>query len=212
MRRLPDGKLGILVTQAVFLTVLSALWSAVNYFSGQSTDRLPLYLPWEAEIPFVWAAVPIYLTLDLAVGISPFAFSGWRAALPLQLTLLVQLLIAIPGFLLLPLELGFTGDHPTGIWGDLARALDVPDFGSWNHIPSLHVSFAWAVAWFVGQSLKKPVRMMLYGWAGLVTVSTLLVHEHHLIDAAAGAILAVATLTTVAPWLRHRLSTDCVAM
>ena len=60
-----------------------------------------------------------------------------------------------------------------------------------NKLPSLHVTFAWLVALASrGQRLGRIGDVALFGLAAAISVSTLLVKQHILIDVAAGTLLA----------------------
>jgi membrane-associated phospholipid phosphatase len=45
-------------------------------------------------------------------------------------------------------------------------------------------------------------------WAILVSITTMLIHEHHLICVVAGFILFVATAYTILPWLKSLCGLD----
>jgi membrane-associated phospholipid phosphatase len=61
-----------------------------------------------------------------------------------------------------------------------------------NLVPSLHVVFSALILFSIIQTSKMPIaRIALWGWLLLLCVSTLLVHQHHLLDVAAGLTLAM---------------------
>ena len=181
----------------IVLLIYSTLWSVSNRISGMEPERYRMWFDFERHVPFVPAAVPVYVSFDLVAIIYPMTYANWRKALPLLTTLLGQLVIAIPFFLLLPMEPGFEGNHPTGIWGDLCRWAGIPDVGTWNHVPSLHVSGAFTIAAALWLRWGRVAGSFGLVWATAVMVSCWLVHEHYLVDIAGGLPLAGFTIPLV---------------
>lgn len=63
-----------------------------------------------------------------------------------------------------------------------------------NKLPSLHVSFAWFVCFACrGQKLNKFGESVVFLIAVMITVSTLFLKQHVVLDAATGVLLAVLT-------------------
>jgi membrane-associated phospholipid phosphatase len=96
-------------------------------------------------------------------------------------------------FLLLPAKLGFIRAAPESfIYGPLfARifAVDLP----YNMVPSLHVIYSALIVFAVLEASRTPLaKFFLEGWLILLCISTLLVHQHHLLDVITG--LAVGLL------------------
>ena len=163
--------------------------------------RYALYFDWETRIPFQAWVLPLYFSLDVAVALFPFAFRSWREALPPMGTLLAQTAIAVPFFVLIPIDPGYTNDMSSGVWGTyLFEPLGLDNGARWNHVPSLHVAYALTLAC----SVCARWRVWALAWATAVSISTMLVHEHHLICVASGLVLFLVTITSVYPWLRRR--------
>jgi membrane-associated phospholipid phosphatase len=203
-----SGRLGVVLVAAIFGVVWSVLWSGANYFSGLQADRYPLYLSFERGIPFVPWMMIIYFSMDIAVVVFLFIFRNWREAVPPVGMLLIQLVIAVPFFIFLPMEVGFVGPHPQGVWGDIFAPYGYPDYSRWNHVPSLHVTYSFTMALVLGQRWGCFWMIGSTIWAALVSVSTMLVHEHHLIDVVSGLVLFLITAATVLPWLKSRMGLD----
>jgi membrane-associated phospholipid phosphatase len=190
-----------LLLAALYGVAFSIVWGGAHALTDLHTERLHWYFQWETTIPFVAAALPLYFTLDVAVALAPFAFETWRDAAGLMCTLLVQLVIAVPFFVLLPIEPGFSNDMTTGVWGAyLFEPLGLDNMSQWNHTPSLHVSYALTLALCV----RCVPRWLAWTWAVCVCATTMLVHEHHLICIAGGLALFLATAPTVLPWFERR--------
>lgn len=199
------GRWGVLWVVLAFLAAFSVLWTTTNEISALRAERYPLYFDWEALIPFQAWALIIYLPHDAIVPLMGVIFRTWREALPLYATLLVQTLIAIPFFLLVPIEPGYVNDMPTGVWGALVfEPLGLKNIGQWNHMPSLHVSYVFLMAWVVGQRWGGWAWVLAMAWAVLVSITTMLVHEHHLICVVGGFLLFLATAVGVLPWFQGK--------
>ena len=169
--------------------------------------RYPLYFSWESTIPFQEWALPLYFSLDIAVIVFPFFFQTWRRAIAPLGTLLVQTFIAAIFFVLVPIAPGY---ETTGVWGPyFYEQFGMENLSRWNHAPSLHVSFAFTIAWIFGSQCSKAKLILCLLWAVAVAISTILVHEHHVLCAVSGFALFVFTIVTVYPALRKYDSTHC---
>jgi membrane-associated phospholipid phosphatase len=187
---------GKLLVAAAYGVGFVLLWGGSHALSDLQTERMPLYFQWERDVPYVGWVLPLYFSLDVLVAIAPFFFRTWRQSVPLMRTLLLQLLIAAPFFVLVPIEPGFQNEMATGVWGTyLFEPLGLENGSQWNHTPSLHVAYACTFAF----ALTSVPRWLRWTWALGVCVSTVLVHEHHLVCIAGGLVLFAATA-----WLAKR--------
>lgn len=199
-----EGRGGVFLVFLGFTVVWFILWTGADILSSMRTTRYPLYLPIETRIPFVRWVMPVYFSLDLAVVILPFLFKSWRGALPPMATMAVQTAIAAPFFVFLPIEVGFTGEAVHGIWGEyVTDPLGVPNHFSLNHVPSLHVTFAFTIAVVAGRNWGHAVLWLGMLWACAVSVSTVLVHEHHLLDVLGGLVLFLVTVPIILPFFER---------
>jgi membrane-associated phospholipid phosphatase len=55
-------------------------------------------------------------------------------------------------------------------------------------------------------------RAAFWGWALLISLSTVLTHQHNVLDVVTGAALAILTMGLVYPRLQNRLSIDLVLL
>ena len=181
------------------------LWTVSHELSDMREIRYPLYFAWESRIQFREWAVPLYFSLDLTVILFPFIFRSFREAFAPVGTLLVQTAIAAIFFVLVPIEPGYINEMATGIWGVyLYDPLGLDNLSQWNHAPSLHVAYVFTIAFVIGKRYEHCVFLLAIIWAIAVSISTMLVHEHHLICVLGGFVLFVFTITTVYPWLQRK--------
>ena len=147
----------------------SLVWTIAHEASDLWATRLPLTFEWETEIPFQKWILPLYFSLDAAVICIPLLFRTAREAWPPMGLFLIQVVIAAPFFVLLPIENAYTNDMPTGVWGAyLFEPLGLKNVSQWNQTPSLHVTYRsrWRRS---SQSLGWPGRrwvdMLAFAWA-----------------------------------------------
>ncbi|HEX6899368.1 MAG TPA: phosphatase PAP2 family protein [Thermoanaerobaculia bacterium] len=183
---------------AGLLSLANTLWFLLVYggadaLTARRAFRVPVHLPAELHIPFVpWMAVA-YMSIYPLFFLAPFILRArheFRAAVG---AMAFVILCGGAGFLLFPAELAFP--PPTtgqlGAWAGLYRAADALNL-TYNLLPSLHVAFAVVCAALFSPRAPGPVRLLLWSWAALIAASTVLIHQHHLLDVAAGWLLAVA--------------------
>ncbi len=191
-----------------FTIAFFIIWTVSHELSGMQATRYLLYFDWERNIPFLWLAVPIYFSLDLAVTLFPLWFKNWKEAMAPALTLIAQTLIAAPFFVLVPIATGYENTLDGGIWGQmLFNPLGTKNISLWNHAPSLHVAYVFTIAFIVTQNKSRTFKWMTYFWAAIVSISTMFVHEHHLICALSGFALFAITITTAYPALQRKFAT-----
>ncbi|MGV3623082.1 MAG: phosphatase PAP2 family protein [Archangium sp.] len=173
---------------AVFVCASVALSFAVIYggasaLSGLIPWRIRVDLPFESSIPFVpWSAV-VYLSMDLLLLLAPLVLKDARRLAAFGALLIVQMLIAAPFFVLLPVADVFPPRIVTGAAAPFFALADTMNLER-NYLPSLHVAFSVTAARTYGGR-------GWWLWALAIAASTLLMHEHYVVDVLAGAALAL---------------------
>jgi len=172
----------------VFFTV----YPLCNWLTANRETVYRLYVTAELEIPLVPQFVWIYLSLYLLFLMPPFFLSG-SVMHALGKRLVGATIFCGVVFLLLPAELGFERVVPldpfySGIFAQLF-AVDLPH----NMVPSLHVTFSAMILMALADNAQTvPVKAAFWMWLVLICASTLLVHQHHLLDVATGLLVATA--------------------
>jgi membrane-associated phospholipid phosphatase len=176
--------------------VFFAVYPLCNWLTAQRDPATvhTLYTQAELNLPFVPLFIWGYFSLYALFFIPPF-FLEAPVLQRLGGHLLVATLISGVIFLLFPCRLGFIRHVPddpfyAAIFSHVF-ALDLP----FNTIPSLHVVFSALIIGTLVQGLlmrkRHYLRWFFWGWLGLICISTLLVHQHHLADIVAGLFLAL---------------------
>ena len=194
--RIPDAP--TLRTVLAWCLVIDLLffpvYGTINWLTQQREQLLALYLPAELAIPLVPAAIWIYLSMLLLFCLPIFTLSRERARAE-ALAAILGLFTAAAIWLLLPTRLGFERVLPAGYEGvyGMIFALDAPH----NLVPSLHIVFSTLAVLACGHQAPKPARIGLWVWLFLIALSTVLTHQHHLLDVATGFIVAFASRAVV---------------
>jgi len=168
-----------------------AVYPTCNWLTANRSTTYPLYLESELAIPLVPDFFWIYISMYILFLLPPF-FLHVPQLNKLGKQLISGILISAIFFLLLPAELGFVRVSPddpfyAGIFSSLF-SIDLPH----NLVPSLHVIFT-ALIIFALLEAAKSIRLkyVLWAWLTLVCISTLLVHQHHILDIMIGLMIAV---------------------
>lgn len=193
----------------LWLGSANALWFAFVYggadhLTAQRTFRVPVAFPFELRIPFVPSMTLAYMSIYLLFLLAPFVLRTRRELRAAVWTLAWITFCGGVGFLLLPAQLAFPPPRQAALGGwaplyHLATNLGL----TYNLLPSLHVALSVAcVAIFAphtgGVGARGTLlRSALWSWALLIAASTLLIHRHHLLDVAAGWLLALAAVRAV---------------
>jgi membrane-associated phospholipid phosphatase len=193
----------------LFLWFVGVYWTA-DYLTGLHEYRVPLYLPIELAIPFVPATVLLYNSLHAAYSITPFVL---RTRHEMNAMALVWVLITLAAglvFLVIPFEVGYPPppDVALGPWRTLYQLADDANL-RFNSCPSLHV--AWGIVCvdvFAGKA-RRLGKLLLWLWGVGMMLSTLLLHQHHLIDVAGGFLLAMIGSRVLYPRLSAPAPTTC---
>jgi membrane-associated phospholipid phosphatase len=187
--RLAEGRLGlILILEASFLAFFYLIYGTTSALGDLQRRAFCPQFDFETGIPFVPSAALIYLTIGPALALAPFFMRTRGEITALFLTLLAETTVAGVCFLLLPVEMAHPPRFASGPGAPFFRLADLLNMEH-NDLPSLHVALAFTAAWVIGRERHRGVRILLAGWVGAVCVSTLLMHEHHLVDLAAGLVL-----------------------
>lgn len=180
----------LLLAGAVFIVV----YGFCNRLTATRADVGVWMWDWERHIPFIREFIVPYWSLDLFFC-GAFFLCRSRAELDLLTKRLVAVVLASGVcFLLFPLQMGLPRPEPAGWTAPLFRALYAGDM-PYNLAPSLHISLR-SILWVCyGAHLRGGLRRTAKMWFMLIGLSTLLVWQHHVLDVAAGFLMAWAILS-----------------
>lgn len=171
------------------LTILFVVvFGGADWITRHHSVRIHAFWAFELSIPLVpWMVVP-YMTMYVVFLLAPFLLPK-RELNRLGFALAQVILVSGVVFLALPAELGFPpATAPGSVWGPWLRLADRLNL-DFDLIPSLHVALFTTCAGVYAARVAPWARALLGLWLVLVTASTVLTHQHHLIDAATGLAL-----------------------
>lgn len=179
---------------AVAATRLCLLFGAVFYgidaYTATRTRLWRLHFDWELAIPFWPAAYLVYYSVLALPFVVLLLAPDADAVRDWERRMAWAVVVAGGCFLAFPARLGFA-PQDAGTWQALAQATGWLA-GRHNLLPSLHVGLTGVILQAVWPQASPGTRRALLAWAAALTVSTLLTHQHHVVDLAAGALLAYA--------------------
>lgn len=183
----------------VFFTV----YPLCNWLTAKRGTTFSLYIESELSIPFIPEFVWAYLSLYLLFIIPPFFLN------PARMDVLGKQLVAATIFcgvifLLLPARLGFERTVPDdpfyrSIFANMF-AVDLPH----NMVPSLHVTFSSLILLSLHRAQQANLAKIIFGaWLVLICASTVLVHQHHLLDVVTGLLVTATFIRFIGKGERH---------
>lgn len=179
--------------------LFATVYAGADFLTSLHAWRIHLYLTGELAVPLLPAMVLPYMSVYLGMLLAPCVLKTCAELDALAAALAEVIVIAGIAFLLLPAELGFVPvaeslpATATGNGGFLGRTLLLADRLNldYNAVPSLHVALLIGCLGAYFARVRIGGRILLTLWIVLVAASTLLTHQHHLIDVAAGIALGV---------------------
>lgn len=161
-----------------------------NYLSSYRQQTWALYLPQELSIPFIPQFIWFYLALYPLLILPLFILNSGEIK-KLSQQLIVATLLAYIIFMILPCHLGFERTLPTQSY---YRALflflfniDYPH----NLVPSLHVMYSSLIIFTLNKRVTLILQLLLYCVLLGIICSTVLIHQHHLLDVISGLGLSL---------------------
>jgi membrane-associated phospholipid phosphatase len=173
---------------------LSCLWLLVyggaNWIAGLHHYRVKLWSEKELAIPFIPAAAIVYLSLFPMLWLSPFVLHTVHQLRAFGKIIALTIVISGIGFVAFPFEPAYPSQRTYGFVGVIFHFADVINL-RYNMLPSLHVAMAAACAYVYGFGNGTAARVLWWTWAVAIAFSTLVTHQHHVIDVVVGGILGI---------------------
>lgn len=164
------------------------VYGGADWVTAHRTLRIPVHTQWELALPLWPWMILVYMSIYPLMWAAPFMLDSTRQIRALCWSLGAVILAAGVGFLLCPAQLAFSPPPADmGIWTGLFRFADWLNL-DYNLVPSLHVALAvTCVSAYTSHGNK-----LWWLWGALIAASTLLTHQHHVIDVASGWLLGIA--------------------
>ena len=196
---------GVLGPPLMFWFVL--VYGGADWLTGMHDFRIRLHMSFELGIPFVPSMILFYNSMHVAYAIAPFILRSRTEMHAMALTWVVITLVAGVVFLLLPSEDAFPTptDAALGIWRGMFRLADHANL-RFNSCPSMHVAWGIACVDAYARYANRFETLLLRLWGGGIFASTLLLHQHHIIDAIGGTLLGLVGSRMLYPRLLDRFA------
>ena len=178
-----------------FLALAQMLWfgfiyGGADYLTAQRSLRIRVHFAAELKLPFVPAMVVIYMSIYLLFLGAPFILRTRQQLRALVVTLATVTLCGGICFLLLPAEIAFLPPRELGRWAELFHFADWLNL-DYNLVPSSHVTLSVVYVAVFANLAGATGKIVLWSWAITVGASTLLTHQHHLLDVLTGFLLGM---------------------
>jgi membrane-associated phospholipid phosphatase len=165
-----------------------SIYPTTNWITAQRAWTFDLYAQGELGVPFVPQFIWVYLSMYVLFLVPLFAVHADRMP-KLGKQLILGTIASGIIFLLLPAKLGFVRSIPmdsaySGIYASMFE-VDRPH----NLVPSLHLVFSAAIVLACAEASPASYKIPLFVWLFAITLSTLLVHQHHVLDIVSAFLL-----------------------
>lgn len=188
----------VLKTYVFCALIVAALFPAIygltNWYASTAAVTYNFAFAFEEAIPFIPWTIVLYFSLS-ALFLMPVFFCSAEQIKRLAQALVLALVIAGIVFVIFPAPIIFSREIPPGFWAPVYSFLFHLDHTT-NTLPSLHVAFSYLLTRFVG-------RRSMQIWYGLICLSVLTTHQHHILDVVAGHALGMLCYWMVHPRLRR---------
>ncbi|HYU30719.1 MAG TPA: hypothetical protein VEW48_01030 [Thermoanaerobaculia bacterium] len=185
-----------LALAALFVVLFVAVYGGTSWLSVHRHTPPAPHFAFEAAIPFVPGMAWIYLTVPLALALTPFVLRTQRELVPFFFILTAELLVAGVCYLVYPVAPAWPPRVAAGSGAAVFHLADVLNLDD-NELPSLHLAFAASVVLVFGRRWGPAGRALLWIWLLAVAASTVMLHEHHVLDVVTGTALGVVAVATV---------------
>ena len=192
-----DSRRKLILSAAITSAALSALflvaYGGANWLAARSNHIGKWYFGWELGIPLVPAMIVPYMTIDLFFVAAPFLCRDRREMATFAKRVAFEIVTAVTFFVTMPLTVAFPREPVDGVFGPVFawfRGMDAP----YNLFPSLHIALRTVLADLYARHTRGPYWLAVTVWFSLIGFSTVLTHQHQLVDIAGGFALAAVAI------------------
>jgi membrane-associated phospholipid phosphatase len=186
---------------ATQIALFAVVYGGCNWLTAHRSGVGHYYFAWELDIPLMPRMIWLYHSIIILFLMPMFVFTRE------QVTAIGRAFAAVTVaggacFLLFPGVAGFARPdyaNEPGLQALAFRILYHAD-NIHNVMPSLHVAYCTLVILSLQRQLQGRVRWLFWAWLLAIVTSTVLVHQHHLIDLPTGALLGYAGYRLFLRW------------
>ena len=168
------------------------VYGGADYLTDLHGFRVPLHLSFELNLPLVPAMIVFYSSLHLVYLTTGFVLRTRREIRAIVVVWFWVTMIAGLIFLLLPAEDVYPTptDAELGPFRSMFRLADRVNL-RYNSCPSLHVAWAIVGVDIFARRARVAGKILLWVWGVCMMASTVLLHQHYLVDVLGGFGLGV---------------------
>jgi membrane-associated phospholipid phosphatase len=176
-----------LIAGSWLVVLFCVVFYGIDHLTAQREDLYHLYFQWEIAIPFVPFMYVFYISVLLLPFILPFKVSSPDQVKRWAIQMSLVIIIGGCFFLLFPATLGYSDSRASAL-----ENLEIIQMiaGTYNLVPSLHVALSLVTMSIIWVELEASEKVIMAVWTLLMTLSTLLTHQHHILDVVSGFLLA----------------------
>jgi hypothetical protein len=167
----------------------AVVFYGADWLTAQHPIRIHAYTSAELAIPLVPVMLVPYMTMYVIFWFAPFVLRTTADLDRFAGALARVIAVAGIAFVLLPAKLGFApvsaSESIWNPWLQLATTVS----RRYDLVPSLHVALFTVCAGTYARRTTTGMCLLLCIWLAVVAASTVLTHQHHLIDVATGLAL-----------------------
>lgn len=198
---------------ALQIGLFALVYGGCNWLTAQRSDVGHYYFAWELDIPLFPRMIWLYHSILILFLMPLFLFTREQVTAIGRAFGCVTLVGGVC-FLLFPGVAGFARPdyaNEAGLQALAFRILYHAD-NIHNVMPSLHVAYCTVVILSLQRQLQgRRLQWLFWGWLVAIVSSTVLVHQHHLVDLPTGAILGYMGYRLFLRWSEQRPPVRAVA-
>jgi membrane-associated phospholipid phosphatase len=179
-----------LMTAIALSTYFMVVYGSCATITSLRSNVGSIVYEWERHIPLVPIFIIPYMSIDIFFFLAPFLCKTREGCSVLIRRIVAGITIAGLCYLIFPLKLAMERPLVEG-WSkpifNFLHGFDQP----YNLLPSLHIILRTILTEHYVESSRGLWRISVHLWFFLIGASTLLIHQHHVIDVVAGFIVAV---------------------
>lgn len=183
--------LSFLGLASLFLVEFYLLYGLASYISEARGPYIVPSLPIERNIPFLPSFSLFYVSLYPMMYLAPLFCPTPEDLWALFRLLSLELMLATLVFVIFPTDVSSPVTGAGSSFSVLYNLADEMNLRC-NAFPSLHVAFAFTLRDVYARNSSKRWAAFFSGWAMLIALSTLFLHQHRLLDVWGGMALAFA--------------------
>ena len=172
-----------------FLGFFYLFYGAAAWLADFLPWRIHPGFEWEKSVPFMPLSALVYTSISGLMLLVLFVIREVQEIHHLVRVLCIQTLIGALFFILIPASNNFPPRYSSEALPQIFLLADALNLRN-NELPSLHVCFAFTTVLVLSHYARTWQTLLLSCWASAIAVSAMTIHEHNLLDIAAGMLLA----------------------